>query len=355
MFDRFDLPVRASRILQLGIIVLILAALIVLRHVVGAFGFSLGYLYVGVIALAGFWFGIGGGVAAACVAAGILLVEIFSFRSLVARDIALNGIYLRFAGYLAAGIMLGALSQARERRMAKIEKLDEQKNIFMGIASHDLRNPLSSIALSSYALLRDMENKQLAPQKVKVALEGIHGASERMLELINDLLDITAIEAGRLELKIALCNYVALVRRNAEFNLIIAQQRDVAIDVRIESEIPEMEIDAAKIDQVLNNLVGNAIKFAPAGSAVTISIRASDGEVTTRVADRGPGVSPEDLPHIFDTFYRAEPAGGPGVKQKSTGLGLAIAKRIVEAHGGRIWAESAPGRGAVFSFILTCR
>lgn len=342
-------PLLSSKWVQIVIIALIFAALIIARHIVGGFMFSLGYLYVGLISLSGFWFGIRGGVIAALIAAAIFVVEILTLHDLVARDVALNGIYLRFTVYLFAGIILGYLSQARQRRTETIEKLDDQKNIFMGMAAHDLRNPLSSIALTSYMLLEDIEEKPPSSDKMKMTLEAIHGTSGRMLMLIDDLLDITSIEAGKLDLKCTPCNYMDLVEHNAELNRIIAKGDDVEIVVDAANDLPEISIDAAKIDQVLNNLLGNAIKFAPPKTSIAVSVKTTSDGVMTQVIDEGPGISSEDMPHIFDPFYRSELSGA---KKRSTGLGLAIVKHIVEAHGGRIWAESKPGKGATFTFTL---
>jgi signal transduction histidine kinase len=342
----------ASRRMQLATIALIFVVLIILRHLIGAFMFSLGYLYVGVISLSGFWFGIRGGIIAATAAAAIFVVEILALQDLVARDVALNGIYLRFFVYILAGVVLGYLSRAAQRRTAMIERLNEQKNIFVGMAAHDLRNPLSSIALTSCILLDDIDTKPLTTDKIKVTLRAIHDASERMLTLIDDILDITAIEAGRLDLNLSRCSYAELVQRNAEVNGIIAQQDDIDIVVSAASDMPDLVIDAIKIDQVLNNLVGNAIKFTPSGTAVTITVTAASGEVMTSVADEGPGIAPEDLPYIFNEFYRSKHGDDLAVHKKSTGLGLAIVKHIVEEHGGRIWAENKPGTGAIFTFTL---
>lgn len=340
------------RRIQFAIIVAVFVALIILRHVVGAFGFSLGYLYVGVISLSGFWFGFRGGIVAAAAAAAIFLIELFVFRDLVARDIAMNGIILRLIGYALAGTVFGYLSRTARRRTAKIEQLSEQKSLFVGMAAHDLRNPLSSIALISYSLLHDIDTKPTPKEKIKLTLENIHHASERMLALINDLLDVTKIETGHLDLHVGTCSYRDLVNRNVDYNRIVAERVGIKLVVRAEEELPDLEIDAIKIDQVLNNLVGNAIKFSPSGAVVTVTVSVAHGEVVTSVVDQGPGVVSDDLTRIFVAFYRAAPVTDGTAKQTSTGLGLAIAKRIVEAHGGRIWAENLPHAGSMFTFTL---
>ena len=217
-----DSSLLLSRWLQFAIVVLIFAALVTLRHLIGAFGFSLGYLYVGVICLSGFWFGIRGGLIAAASASAIFLAELFLFPNLLARDIALNSIYLRLIVYLVAGIFLGCLSQMLQRRMATIEKLNEQKSVFVGMAAHDLRTPLSSITFISNALLYNIDKEPPTAHGIKLTLERISEASESMLALINDLLDIATVEAGRLSLKKNMLSYVPLVKRNAEYNRIIA-------------------------------------------------------------------------------------------------------------------------------------
>lgn len=312
----------------------------------------MGYIYVTAISLSGFWFGVTGGVIAAVAASAVFIGELVIFRDLLQQDVAVSGLFFRLLVYFFAGILLGYLSRAERKKMLKIKKLSEQKNMFVGIAAHDLKNPLTSVALSAHSLLQDFATNPPPPDKVKVTLRAIHETSERILAFINDLLDITKIEAGRLDLKVSNCNYVDLVNQNVQLNRIIAERCSIDLVVRSEGEVPEMVIDAMKINQVLNNLMENAIRYAPRGTEVTVSIKLAANELRTSVQDEGPGISPEDIPYIFSAFYRSTHVDNEAVKQKSTGLGLAIAKLIVEAHGGRIWVDSSPGKGALFTFTL---
>jgi signal transduction histidine kinase len=181
--------------------------------------------------------------------------------------------------------------------------------------------------------------------------------------LVNDLRDITLAEAGGLQLHVEPLNLGELIGGLAEGMDPQATERGVRIQIQVADELPTVEADSQRIAQVVRNLLGNALRYTPSGGTITISADLPEKQgngspslppspvwVRVTVADTGTGIPPEELPHIFDRFYRVDrsrtrASGG-------TGLGLAVARQLVEAHGGRIWAESQPGRGSAFSFTL---
>jgi signal transduction histidine kinase len=243
-----------------------------------------------------------------------------------------------------------------QRELAKknveLARLNEQKNQFLGIAAHDLRNPLEVILTYSEFLLEDTA-AVLGPEQTGL-IHTIRSSSEFMLRLVEDLLDVTRIEAGRLELDLVPADLPAIVAANVGRNRVLAAKKGIEISLQSQGEIPRMKLDVAKIEQVLDNLIGNAVKFSSPGSPVDVRLDRDedrDGErVILSVRDRGPGISAEVLSHLFEPFSRAHVRGTSG--EKGAGLGLAIVQRIVTGHGGEIRVESEPGKGATFRVCL---
>jgi signal transduction histidine kinase len=181
-------------------------------------------------------------------------------------------------------------------------------------------------------------------------LKIIQSSSEFMLDLVNNLLDISKIEAGKLQLDLTVVNLPELVRQNVSRNRILAEKKSVSILLHHDEHIPELILDGSKIEQVLNNLIGNAIKFSPPGTSIQVDLLYGSGEVRISVHDHGPGIPAGDLERIFLPFIQtgARSTGG----ENGAGLGLAIVKRIVEGHGGRIWIESVEAHGSTFHVLL---
>lgn len=234
------------------------------------------------------------------------------------------------------------------RKNAELSRLNDLKNQFLGMAAHDLRNPLSVILTYSEFLLDD-QTLALKDER-RDFLEIIQSSSHFMLELVDDLLDISRIEKGKLELDLWIADLPELVRQNVARNRVLAERKNIELVLHSDDLIPQMKLDASKIEQVLNNLIGNAVKFSSMDSQVAISLQADDGHVLVKITDHGPGIPPEEIDKIFLPFTRASTRSTAG--EKGAGLGLAIVKRIVEGHGGRIWVESTPGVGSVFQFTL---
>lgn len=170
-----------------------------------------------------------------------------------------------------------------------------------------------------------------------------------MSRLIDDLLDFAHIQSGQLELRRQPLDVTEVIAAGVEQHRILAGQRGVTLVLNREPTLPAVSADPERLRQVLGNLVGNAVKFTGAGAAVEVSVGRQNGSVVVSVRDQGPGIPVEEQAKLFKPFSRTN-VSAPGVK--STGLGLAICRSIVEAHGGHIWVESEPGRGSTFSFSL---
>lgn len=212
----------------------------------------------------------------------------------------------------------------------------------MGLVAHDLRNPLSAILMRA-ALIREGAED---PMTAKHAA-GIESVVHRMEALIKTMLDVATIESGHFTVKPERCDAASLVDTTIEMFGGLAEQKRIRLDPELVAPNAVIRADRDRVLQVLQNLVGNAIKFTPPGGRVSIGVEPERDSVRFRIADDGPGIPTENLPKVFDRFWKREAGGTRG-----TGLGLFIAKGIVEAHGGRIWVESIPGDGAVFSFTL---
>ncbi|AUX41210.1 two-component hybrid sensor and regulator [Sorangium cellulosum] len=241
---------------------------------------------------------------------------------------------------------------------AELIRLNEEKNRFVGMAAHDLRNPLGVIlGYSDFMLMthrRGAPGSLLQEGGVEI-VEMIRSSSKFMLSLINDLLDVSMIELGKLNLDRKSTDVVQLVESNVALNMVLAGQKSMRLVVESDERVPRVDVDVHKLEQVLNNLISNAIHYSPPGTTIHVrvrSARATPGttEVIVSVQDEGPGIAPEDIGKLFRPFGRARTVSTGG--ERSTGLGLAIAQRIVEGHGGRIWVESVVSQGATFFVAL---
>lgn len=245
-----------------------------------------------------------------------------------------------FAGAIVADEDVTALKESEEALRRAVRARDE----VLGIVVHDLRNPLSVMLLHLQLLGRRTAE---APREVREAIEAIRRQATRMNRLIQDLLDVARIEAGSLSIQPA---RVAVDRLLAE---VCETQRSItaaaSLDLRLElrGQPPEVWADRDRLVQVLENLIGNAVKFTPQGGRVCVGAAAQGEEILFWVSDTGSGVAAEHLPHLFDRFWQLSRGD-----KRGAGLGLAIVKGIVEAHGGRVWAESRVGQGTTFRFSL---
>ncbi len=234
--------------------------------------------------------------------------------------------------------------------LEELKALNEKKNSFLGMAAHDLRNPLSGIKGFIQLFITSLKFDQFDKMKGIQDLERVLRVVDRMSSLINNLLDISAIESGKVLLKKSWVNYCELIEENISLYSRIAQQKDIELLYEPDSSIPHLSIDRVRIGEVLDNLLSNAIKYTFPGGTVNVSLNFNGKEVITSVKDNGQGLLEEDLDHIFKSYKKlsAMPTGG----ETSTGLGLAIARKIIELHGGAIHVKSIKGEGSTFWFSL---
>ncbi|MCX7765568.1 MAG: ATP-binding protein [Candidatus Sumerlaeia bacterium] len=238
-----------------------------------------------------------------------------------------------------------------ETQRIKLEELNQLKNEFLGIAAHDLRNPIAIVKMySDFILHQDSEN--LSPQQIEF-LKKINKNSEFMLNLLEDLLDVSKIEAGKLDLQLTPGDYVAFVKNNIELNRTLAAKKGIQINMMAVPPIPEIAFDKNKMEQVLNNLISNAIKYSFPNTTINVKIFKENNSVITQVIDQGQGIPAEELPNLFKEFHKTSVKATAG--EKSTGLGLAIVKKIIEGHRGKIGVYSEVGKGSTFYFSLPLR
>lgn len=237
-----------------------------------------------------------------------------------------------------------------ELKVEELQNLNEQKNRFLGMAAHDLRNPLATIRGLSEFLLEDDSNKEeLSEEDSKEFLQIINSTSHEMLHLVNDLLDVSQIESGKFDLCIDQSDISELIKKRAVLLRIMAAKKKITLDIHTESVLV-CQMDKERIAQVIDNLISNAIKFSPKKTTVRIETAADGAMAKVTVQDQGPGINENERHKLFGEFQKlsARPTGG----EKSSGLGLAIAKKIVEAHKGEIGVENTNGKGSTFYFTI---
>jgi signal transduction histidine kinase len=234
--------------------------------------------------------------------------------------------------------------------LEELSELNDKKSEFLGMAAHDLRNPLGLITAWTRLTMNLIERDRFDPDKGLANLKRVVYVAEEMTRLVNDLLDISAIEAGKIDLRRQPESLVSILRECEQMYSGIAGDKDISLDVQPQEGLPEVNVDRPRIFEVLDNLLSNAIKYTHPGGSVRVSCEAVSSELVTHVEDTGQGLSGDDLKGLFAGFSKLSPKPTGG--ETSTGLGLAIAKKIVELHGGRIWVESEHGRGSRFSFSL---
>jgi PAS domain S-box-containing protein len=232
--------------------------------------------------------------------------------------------------------------------IAKMREVDRMKDEFVSIVSHELRTPLTSIR-GSVQLVLDEAHAVPDPEH-RALLQIALNNCERLVRIINDILDVSKIESGNLSLRCKAAHVAELVRQSVDVVATPARNARVTLDVNIPANIRPVLVDPDRIVQALVNLLSNAVKFAPTDSTVTVSATGSDHMVTIAVADQGEGIAPENLNRLFRKFQQVDSSSSR--RKGGTGLGLAITKALVEQHGGRIFVDSELGKGTRFSFTL---
>jgi signal transduction histidine kinase len=256
-----------------------------------------------------------------------------------------------FASQSALAIQNAKLFREIQEKSAQLEVANKHKSEFLANMSHELRTPLNAIIGFSEALMEKMFGE--LNEKQADYLKDIHESGTHLLSLINDILDLSKIEAGRMELDLssfhlpsALSNAMTLIRERA-------QRHSIDLRLEVDERLGEFHADERKFKQIMLNLLSNAVKFTPDGGKVDISAKKLDGKVEVAVRDTGIGIAPDDQAAVFEEFRQV--GRDQMRKAEGTGLGLALTKRFIELHGGAIRLESTPGRGSTFTVELPLR
>ncbi len=239
-----------------------------------------------------------------------------------------------------------------ETKNRELRRLDDLKSDFVATVSHELRTPLAiiqeGIALINDRILGDVNGKQV--RTLSQVLENI----ARLTRIIDDLLDISKLEAGEIELKKSYVDTAKFIKKIIEDFQFKVREKKIVLKVSLSKKVSRIYADRDKLIQILTNLVSNALKFTPENGKITVRVgEDADGSVMISISDTGVGISEGDVSKLFNKFQQFDRVPGPG--KKGTGLGLAISKRIVELHGGRIWAESEIKKGSTFYFTIPKR
>jgi signal transduction histidine kinase len=244
---------------------------------------------------------------------------------------------------------LAALQREMAKKNVELERLNQLKNQFLGIAAHDLHSPLGVIQI--YSQFLEAELGPAVSEEHSQFIVTIRHTSESLLRLVDNLLDVSQIEAGKLDLHRQPLDLRALVEQNLALNRVLAAKKNMYLTFdALESTPLPLDADGPKLEQVLNNLIGNALKFSAPGTTVEVRLAREDDRAVVSVRDQGPGIPAEEVGKLFRFFQKTSVRSTGG--ERSSGLGLAIARKIVEGHGGTIWVETEPGRGSTFSFSL---
>jgi signal transduction histidine kinase len=255
-----------------------------------------------------------------------------------------------FATQSALAIQNARLFREIEEKSRQLEVASQHKSEFLANMSHELRTPLNAIIGFSEVLAEKMFGE--LNEKQEEYSKDIHASGQHLLSLINDILDLSKIEAGRMELELsdfhlptALDSALTLVRERAG-------RRGIALRMNVDGRLGQIQADERKVRQVVLNLLSNAIKFTPEGGRIEVAAAPKDGSVEVSVSDTGVGIAPEDQEAVFEEFRQVGTADN---KVEGTGLGLTLCRKFVELHGGKIWVKSQLGLGSTFTFSLPLR
>lgn len=264
------------------------------------------------------------------------------------RPIALIGVARDVTERKKSDERLRRATEELEKKNRELEELSQLKSTFVSVVSHELRTPLASIRLGLAQILAGKLDERTGRDVLALSL----AEAERLIRIINNLLDISAIESRRIVLHNQPVRFAALAEKALASLRAEAERRKVGLTLKA-GKIPTVTGDPDRLEQVLINLVGNAVKFTPAGGEVAVEVRATPRGLRVRVRDTGIGIAREHIPELFTKFkqFGLPPGGG----ERGSGLGLAITRELVELHGGKIAAQSAPGKGSTFTFTLPRR
>ena len=248
-------------------------------------------------------------------------------------------------GSLAGNV--NRMNDELRRLYSELESASRHKSEFLANMSHELRTPLNAIIGFSQVLRQRLFGDVNAKQEEY--LDDILSSGNHLLSLINDVLDLSKVEAGQVELQPTTFSLREALERGVVMVHERATRNTVGLTIQLDSSVDLVHGDERRLRQVVFNLLSNAVKFTPAGGSIAVTAARQNGEIHVSVEDTGPGIAPHDQQRIFEEFQQTEVGGEQG---EGTGLGLALSKRLVELHGGRIWVESEPGHGSRFTFTL---
>lgn len=317
-----------------------------------ALGLVAGVLGMSLAAIVGLGSGEISFLAAVLAASGFFLGAWLDARSLAAsKDIVLKeqtvGLSRSLEEIYQANVELDKRVAERTAELAaaleRLKRIDALKSEFFANVSHELRTPLTLILLP----VEERLSSQLSLAE-RERFAGIERHARRLLRLIDDLLDLSRIDAGQLRLEVAAVDITSLVTQVIRGYAAVAESRGIHLVIDAPVAINDVWGDLHRLESVLSNLIGNALKFTPHAGAVSVAVRESAGEVCVSVTDTGPGIPPEVLPRVFDRFYQSS----DGVRRGGVGIGLALARNLAELHSGHITVESDPGEGSTFTLVL---
>jgi signal transduction histidine kinase len=279
---------------------------------------------------------------------GTIMLRRTEVRTFSEREV---GLLRTFGDQAAIALENVRLFREIEDKSRQLEVANKHKSEFLANMSHELRTPLNAIIGFSEVLLEKLFGE--LNDKQEDYLKDIHSSGRHLLSLINDILDLSKIEAGRMELEVsqfdaadALANAMTLVRERA-------QRHGIKLAQHVDAGVGELTADERKFKQILLNLLSNAVKFTPDGGAIDVIAHRDAESLVVAVRDTGIGIAPEDQAAVFEEFRQV--GSNYTSKQEGTGLGLALTRRFVELHGGRLWLESEPGKGSTFTFTIPVR
>jgi len=240
---------------------------------------------------------------------------------------------------------IGTLATAFNQMADSLAQHEELRRNLIADVAHELRTPLTIIQGNLEAMLDGI--LPTSPEEIAT----LRDEAAMLTRLVTDLRLLSLAESGQLKLERAKINVVELITRAVEPFRLQAQSSEVQLNLDLASNLPPIEVDVDRMTQVMRNLLGNSLRHTPAGGRVTVACQShKPQELSVTVSDTGEGIPPDDLPYIFDRFYRADKSRSRA--SGGSGIGLAIVKQLVEAHGGRVWVDSKPGQGATFGFTL---
>jgi signal transduction histidine kinase len=248
---------------------------------------------------------------------------------------------------LALNQELNNLTRQLHQKNAQLKRLNEEKNRFLGMAAHDLRKPIGLVMSYSEFLIDEAET--LDDEQMQF-LRTINNSCTFMKRLVDDFLDVSAIEAGKFDLDLQPASIFNILEQSLELNNLQAIKKGIDLEVHCAGDLPSVSMDASKIEQVITNLVSNAIEHTYPATKVAVTLSADPQFLVFSVQDSGPGIPADEMDKLFKPFEKTSVKKTGG--EKSTGLGMLITRKIIEAHKGLIWVDSPPGQGAKMSFKI---